>query len=108
MNRLAERLDTKSKTRKKQKPEQIEKTKIALSKRIIKDSTREKLRNNMLGKPKSPEHIKNVKKAKRVLSDEDVKYIRENPDNLQGKELALKFNSSRASISRIINNKRYI
>lgn len=105
--------ETKDKIRKtligkKQKPEQIEKTKIALSKRIIKDSTREKLRNNMLGKPKSPEHIKNVKKAKRVLSDEDVKYIRENPDNLQGKELALKFNSSRASISRIINNKRYI
>jgi group I intron endonuclease len=98
----------KASTGKKAKPEQIEKIKVALSRRIIKDSTREKLRNNMLGKPKSPEHIANVKKAKRVLSEEDVLYIRENPDKLQGKELALKFNSSRASISRIINNKRYI
>ena len=62
----------------------------------------------MLGKPKSAEHINNVKKAKRVLSEENVKYIRENPDKLQGKELALKFNISRTSISRIINNKRYI
>jgi group I intron endonuclease len=90
------------------KKETIEKLKIALSHRIIKDSTREKLRNNMIGKPKSPEHIANVKKAKRILSEEDVKYIRENPNKLQGKELALKFKSSRASISRIINNKRYI
>jgi DNA-binding transcriptional regulator YiaG len=79
-----------------------------LGKRIVKDSTREKLRNNMLGKPKTTEHINNVKKAKRVLNEEDVKYIRENPDKLKGTELALKFNISRASISRIINNKRYI
>lgn len=90
------------------KPATIEKLKVAVSQRVIKDSTREKLRNNMLGKPKSPEHIANVKKAKRVLSEEDVKYIRSNPDKLKGTELALKFNSSRASISRILNNKRYI
>jgi group I intron endonuclease len=90
------------------KPSTIEKLKVAVSQRVIKDSTREKLRNNMLGKPKSPEHIANVKKAKRVLSEEDVKYIRNNPDKLKGTELALKFNSSRASISRILNNKRYI
>ena len=90
------------------KPVTIEKLKVILSQRIIKDSTREKLRNNMLGKPKSPEHIANVKKAKRVLNEQDVLYIRENPEKLQGKELALKFNCSKASISRIINNKRYI
>jgi group I intron endonuclease len=95
-------------TGKKLPSQQIEKIKVALSKRIIKDSTREKLRNNMLGKPKSSEHIINLKKAKRVLSDEDVTYIRDNPENLKGTELALKFNSSRASISRIINKKRYV
>jgi group I intron endonuclease len=98
----------KASTGKRAKPEQIEKIKVALGKRIIKDSTREKLRNNMLGKPKTAEHINNVKKAKRVISEDDVKYIRENPDKLKGTELALKFNSSRASISRIINNRRYI
>jgi len=89
------------------KSETVQKIKVP-KERVIKDSTREKLRNNMLGKPKSSEHVLNIRKAKRVLSDEDVKYIRENPDKLQGKELAIKFNSSRASISRIINNKRYI
>lgn len=98
----------KASTGKRAKPEQIEKIKVALSQRIIKDSTREKLRNNMLGKSKSPEHVIKIKQAKRVLSEEDVKYIRENPDKLKGTELALKFNSSRASISRIINNKRYV
>lgn len=98
----------KASTGKKAKPEKIEKIKVALSQRVIKDSTREKLRNNMLGKPKSPEHIANVKKAKRVLSEQDVLYIRNNPDKLKGIDLALKFNSSRASISRIINNKRYV
>jgi group I intron endonuclease len=95
----------KASTGKREKPEKI---KVALSPRIIKDSTREKLRNNMLGKSKSPEHVIKIKQAKRVLSEEDVKYIRENPDKLKGTELALKFNSSRASISRIINNRRYI
>ena len=89
------------------KSETIEKIKIALHERVIKDSTREKLRNNMLGKPKSAEHVINLKKAKRVLSDESIAYIRENPDKLLGKDLALKFNCSRTSISRIINNKRY-
>lgn len=98
----------KASTGKRAKPETKEKIKVAFGKRIVKDSTREKLRNNMLGKPKTTEHINNVKKAKRVLNEEDVKYIRENPDKLKGTELALKFNSSRASISRIINNKRYI
>lgn len=98
----------KASTGKRAKPEQIEKIKVALSQRIIKDSTREKLRNNMLGKSKSLEHIIKIKQAKRILSEEDVKYIRENPDKLKGTELALKFNSSRASISRIINNKRYV
>jgi group I intron endonuclease len=93
---------------KKQKPEKITKVKFEPSVRVIKDSTREKLRNNMLGKSKSPEHINNLKKAKRKLSDENVKYIRDNPEKLQGKDLALKFNLSKTSISRIINNKRYI
>lgn len=93
---------------KKKKPVKIINVKLPPSIRIIKDSTREKLRNNMLGKPKSAEHVINIRKAKRKLSDEDVTYIRDNPDNLKGTELALKFNSSRASISRIINKKRYI
>jgi hypothetical protein len=62
----------------------------------------------MIGKSKSSEHIINLKKAKRKLSEEDVLYIRDNPEKLQGKELALKFNLSRTSISRIINNKRYV
>jgi group I intron endonuclease len=93
---------------KKQKPDKIIKVKLPPSVRIIKDSTREKLRNNMIGKSKSSEHIINLKKAKRKLSEEDVLYIRNNPEKLQGKELALKFNLSRTSISRIINNKRYV
>ena len=98
----------KTSTRVVKKAETIEKHKVALSKRIIKDSTREKLRKNMLGKPKSPDHIINIKKAKRKLTEEDVVFIRENPNKLQGKELAVKFNLSRTSISRIITGKRYI
>uniref|UniRef100_A0A6C0HG51 GIY-YIG domain-containing protein n=1 Tax=viral metagenome TaxID=1070528 RepID=A0A6C0HG51_9ZZZZ len=102
------KLKMKETVSRKPKPEKFIKVKLPPSVRIIKDSTREKLRNNMLGKPKSAEHIANVKKAKRKLSEEDVLYIRDNPEKLQGKDLALKFNLSRTSISRIINKKRYI
>ena len=68
----------------------------------------ENISKGLKGKPKSAEHIKKIKEVKRKLSPEDIKYIRENPDNLSGVQLAEKFDSSRASISRIINNKRYV
>jgi group I intron endonuclease len=68
----------------------------------------ENISKGLKGKSKSAEHIKKIKEVKRKLSPEDIKYIRENPDNLSGVQLAEKFNSSRASISRIINNKRYV
>ena len=102
--------ETKEKIRKTliERNKKSEKIKSILPKKIIKDSTIQKLRSNLLGKPKSAEHIENFKKARRKISDENIKYIRENPDKLQGKELALKFNTSRTSISRIINKKRYI
>ena len=68
----------------------------------------ENISKGLKGKPKSAEHIKKIKTTKRKLSSDNIQYIRENPDNLSGVQLAEKFNSSRASISRIINNKRYI
>jgi len=68
----------------------------------------ENISRGLKGKPKSKEHIDKIKKAKRKLSPEDVKYIRENPDNLSGIQLSEKFQSSKASISRIINHKRYV
>jgi group I intron endonuclease len=68
----------------------------------------ENISRGLKGKPKSKEHIDKIKQVKRKLSPEDVKYIRENPDKLSGVQLSEKFQSSRASISRIINNKRYV
>ena len=68
----------------------------------------ENISKGLKGKPKSKSHIDKVKQAKRKLSPEDVKYIRENPDSLSGIELSKKFQCSRASISRIINNRRYV
>jgi group I intron endonuclease len=90
------------------KPETIEKLRLASTGRVVSKETGEKLSKALTGKPKSKEHIDKIKEIKRKLSPEDIKYIRENPDNLTGIQLAEKYNSSRASISRIINNKRYI
>jgi group I intron endonuclease len=90
------------------KPETIEKLRLASTGRVVSKETGEKLSMALKGKSKSAEHIDKIKAIKRKLSQEDVKYIRENPDNLTGVELAEKYNSSRASISRIINNKRYV
>jgi group I intron endonuclease len=89
-------------------PETIEKLRIASTGRIVSRETGEKLSKALTGKPKSVEHINKIKANKRKLSPEDIKYIRENPDNLTGVQLAEKYNSSRASISRIINKMRYI
>jgi group I intron endonuclease len=90
------------------KPETIEKLRLASTGRIVSKETGEKLSKALSGKPKSTEHIDKIKAIKRKLLPEDIKYIRENPDNLSGVQLSEKFNSSRASISRIINNKRYV
>jgi group I intron endonuclease len=90
------------------KPETIEKLRIASTGRIVSKETGGKLSKALTGKPKSEEHIQKIKAHRRKLSPEDIAYIRENPENLTGVELSKKFNSSRASISRIINNKRYI
>lgn len=88
--------------------ETIEKLRAANIGRIVSTETREKLSTAHSGKPKSEEHIQKIKEIKRKLSPEDITYIRENPDKLSGVQLAEKFSSSRASISRIINNKRYV
>jgi group I intron endonuclease len=88
--------------------ETIEKLRKASTGRLVSKETGDKLSKALSGKKKSAEHIKKIKEVKRKLSPEDIKYIRENPDNLSGVQLAEKFNSSRASISRIINNKRYV
>jgi group I intron endonuclease len=90
------------------KPETIEKLRIASTGRIVSKETCNKLSCALKGKSKSEDHIKKIKEAKRKLTVEDIQYIRENPDGLTGVQLAEKFNSSRASISRIINNKRYV
>ena len=76
--------------------------------RVVSKETGEKLSKALSGKPKSTEHIDKIKAIKRKLLPEDIQHIRENPDNLTGIQLAEKYNSSRASISRIINNKRYV
>jgi len=89
-------------------PETIEKLRLASTGRVVSKETSEKLSKALSGKPKSTEHIAKIKAIKRKLLPEDIKYIRENPDNLTGIQLAEKYNSSRASISRIINNKRYV
>lgn len=89
-------------------PETIEKLRLASTGRVVSKETGEKLSKALTGKPKSTDHIDKIKAIKRKLTPEDVKYIRENPDNLTGVQLAEKYNSSRASISRIINNKRYV
>jgi DNA-binding transcriptional regulator YiaG len=89
-------------------PETIEKLRLASTGRIVSKDTREKLSKALSGKPKSTEHIDKIKAIKRKLMPEDIQYIRENPDNLTGIQLAEKYNSSRASISRIKNNKRYV
>lgn len=68
----------------------------------------ENISKGLKGKSKSVEHIKKIKATKRILLPDDIKYIRKNPDKLTGVQLAEKYNSSRASISRIINNKRYV
>ncbi len=90
------------------KPETIEKLRKASTGRLVKEETGKKLSKALKGKRKTAEHIAKIKEVKRKLSPDDIKYIRDNPDNLTGVELANKFNSSRASISRIINNKRYV
>jgi len=90
------------------KPETIVKLRLAFIGRVVSTETCEKLSNALTGKPKSKEHIDKIKAIKRKLSPEEIKYIRENPDNLTGIQLSIKYNSSRASISRIINNKRYV
>ena len=90
------------------KPETIEKLRLAFTGRVVSKETGEKLSKALSGKPKSTEHVDKIKAIKRKLLPEDIKYIRENPDNLTGIQLAKKYNSSRASISRIINNKRYV
>ena len=90
------------------KPETIEKLRIASTGRVVSKETSEKLSKSLSGKSKSAEHIAKIKSIKRKLTPENITYIRENPDNLTGVQLAKMFNSSRASISRIINNKRYI
>jgi hypothetical protein len=76
--------------------------------RVKSKEERENISRGLKGKPKSKAHIDKVKEAKRKLSPEDVKYIRENPDNLSGVQLSEKFQCSRSSISRIKNNKRYV
>lgn len=90
------------------KAETIEKLRLASTGRIVSKDTSKKISNALTGKSKSIEHINKIKLIKRKLLPEDIKYIRENPDNLTGIQLAEKYNSSRASISRIINNKRYV
>ena len=95
-------------TGKKLSKETIEKLRLASTGRVVSKETGEKLSKALTGKPKSKEHIDKIKEIKRKLSPEDIKYIRENPDNLTGIQLSEKYNSSKASISRIINNKRYI
>jgi len=90
------------------KPETIEKLRLVSTGRVVSKETGEKLSKALSGKHKSKEHIDKIKAIKRKLLPEDIQYIRENPDNLTGIQLAEKFNSSRASISRIINNKRYV
>ena len=90
------------------KPETIEKLRLASTGRIVSKETGEKLNKALSGKPKSTEHIDKIKASKRKLMPEDIQHIRENPDNLTGIQLAEKYNTSRASISRIINNKRYV
>lgn len=90
------------------KPETIEKLRLASTSRVASKETCEKISKALSGKSKSREHIDKIKEIKRKLLPEDIKYIRENLDNLTGIQLAKKYNSSRASISRIINNKRYV
>lgn len=90
------------------KPETIEKLRLASTGRVVSKETGEKLSKALSGKPKSTEHVDKIKAIKRKLSPEDIAYIRANPDKLTGIQLAEKYNSSRASISRIINNKRYV
>lgn len=41
------------------------------------------------------------------LKNEDVKYIKDNPDNLKQKEIALKFGISQGGVSKIQNNKNW-
>jgi len=89
-------------------PETIEKLRLASTGRIVSKETGEKLSKALSGKPKSTEHIDKIKAIKRKLLPEDITYIRANPDNLTGIQLAEKYSSSRASISRIVNNKRYV
>ena len=88
--------------------ETIEKLRQASTGRVVSKETGEKLSKALKGKPKSAEHVKKIKEIKRKLNPEDIQYIRENPDGLTGVQLAEKFKSSKASISRIINKKRYI
>jgi len=90
------------------KSETIEKLRLASTGRVVSKETGEKLSKALSGKPKSTEHIDKIKAIKRKLLPEDIHYIRINPDNLTGIQLAEKYNSSRTSISRIINNKRYV
>lgn len=89
-------------------PETIEKLRLASTGRIVSEETGKKLSAALSGKPKSIEHISKIKAIKRKLLPDDIKFIRENPDNLTGVQLAEKFNCSKTSISRIINNKRYV
>jgi group I intron endonuclease len=90
------------------KPETIEKLRLASTGRVVSKETGEKLSKALLGKPKSTEHINKIKAIKRKLLPEDITYIRSNPDNLTGVQLAEKYSSSKASISRIRTNKRYV
>jgi group I intron endonuclease len=92
----------------KKKVETIEKLRKANIGRVVSKETGEKLSKALTGKKKSEDHIKKIKAVKRTLSPEDIKYIRENPEKLKGIELAEKFSISKASISRIKNNKRYV
>jgi len=92
----------------KKSEETIEKLRIASTGRIVSKETSEKLSKSLKGKPKSAEHIAKIKAIKRKLSPEDINYIKENPEHLTGVQLAEKYKCSRTSISRIINNKRYI
>ena len=98
----------KASTGKPKSAETIEKLRKANLGRVVSKETGEKLSKALTGKPKSAEHVKKMKAVKRKLSPEDVQYIRTNPDNLTGVQLAEKFHSSRASISRILNKKRYV
>jgi group I intron endonuclease len=90
------------------KPETIEKLRKAMIGRIVSKETSEKLSKSLKGKEKSAEHIAKIKAIKRKLEPDTINYIRNNPDNLTGVQLAEKFQISKASVSRIINNKRYI